>query len=181
MPRLRAGDPGMYRRRIAEREESEKLNLAQILENRHRRVATVDTDDAAAGMRAGTAQIEAWHGRARREALVPHVRRQALALEDVPPGEAHFLLDVGRAEDLCIDDGRIDVRAEARERIEGEGADLVAAAVPVALGKLVRHILREHAHRLCAGRRNGRIVRTLEVKLAPQLPGQFAAARGGVA
>ncbi len=78
--------------------------------------------------------------------LAPHIRRQALALEDVAAGEADLLLDVRRPQDLRVDDGAVDVGAEAAEGIEGEVADFVAAFVPGAMGKGVRHILRKDAH-----------------------------------
>ena len=53
----------------------------------------------------GSAQIDAGHGRTRSEAVGPHVRRQALSLENVATGEAYFLLDVGRPQNLGVDDG----------------------------------------------------------------------------
>ncbi len=66
-------------------------------------------------MGAGAAEVDAGHGGAGREAVAPHVGRQAFALEDVAAGEANFLFDVGRPEDLGIDDRCGNVAAEASE------------------------------------------------------------------
>ena len=105
------------------------------MEEGHGGVAAVDADDRSAGMGAGSAKIDAGHGGAGGEAVGPHVGGQALALKDVAAGEADFLLDVGRAEDLDVEDGGVDVGAEAGERGEREMADFVAAGVPTCRGR----------------------------------------------
>src|SRR4051812_5354457 len=93
-------DSGHVRRSIAERRWPEKLNFAEILEQRHGCIATIHANHAAARMSTCPAQIEATHRRARGQALVPHVRRQALALENVAASEADLLLDVRRPQHL---------------------------------------------------------------------------------
>ena len=82
----------------------------------HRGVAAVDGDDAAAGVGAGAAEEEAGHGGPGFEAAVPHECREALALEDVPAGQADLALDVGGAEDLGVDDRLGHVVAVAGDR-----------------------------------------------------------------
>lgn len=111
------------------------LLLALVLQDGHGGVATVDADYGAAGVGAGSAEIHALHRGAGGEALVPHVRREALALEDVSAGEADFLLDVGRAKDLGVDDGGVgeavaDVAAEAGQGFHRKSTDFVAALIP---------------------------------------------------
>ncbi len=96
----------------------------QILEHRHRRVASVDRDHAPAGVGAGPTQVETVGAEAGREPAVPHLVGQALALEDVPTGEADLRLDVGRAEHLTVDDAFGDV---GRER--GRSSSSTASAI----------------------------------------------------
>ena len=93
----------------------------------HRRVAAVDGDHAAAGMRAGAAEEDAGHRRPRREPAVPHVRREAFALEDVAADQSDLPLDVGRAEHLDVDDRSGHVVAEPGDRTQGQLLDIVAA------------------------------------------------------
>ena len=71
-------------------------------------------------MGARSAEIKAGHGCAGGEAVGVHVGREALALKDVAASEADFLLDVGRAEHLGVNDGVRDVGTEAPEGVEGE-------------------------------------------------------------
>src|SRR4051812_37075718 len=54
----------------------------------HRGVAAVDGDDAAAGVGGGAAEEDARHRGAVVEASVPHIGRQAFALEDMAAGQA---------------------------------------------------------------------------------------------
>ena len=97
-------------------------------------------------------------------------------------GEADFLLDVGRAEDLGVDYGGIDtpvadIGAEAGEGIESESAHFVATFVPGAVRKLVGDVLCKDAHRMGARRNYGRVMDALEVEFAPEMPGKLAATR----
>src|SRR6202050_3152337 len=105
------------------------------------------------------------------------MRRQTIALKDMAASEADFLLDVGRTKNLCVDDGRGEIEAEAAERAQRKTADLVAARFPRALREAIRNVLREDAHGVQAGGGDGGVVNTLEVQLAPKPGGQFAAAR----
>ncbi len=96
-------------------------------------------------------------------------------------GEADFLLDVRRPEHLRVDDGGVDVGAEAGERTQSEAAHLVAARIPRAVREGVRNVLREDAHGVLAGGDDGGVVDALEIELAPEIGGQFAAACRGKA
>ena len=151
-----------------------RCSCFRVGEDGHGGVAAVDGDDAAAGVGAGAAHVDAGHGGAGGEAVGPHVGRQAFALEDVAAGEADLLLDVGRPEDLGVDDGgvgAVDVGAEAADGAQRECADLVAARVPGAVSECVGDVLREDAHGVLAARRDGGVVRALEVEFAPEMLG----------
>ena len=74
-----------------------------------------------------------------------------------------------------------DVGAEAAEGVESQSSDLVAAGVPCAAAEGVRHVLREDAHGVLSGGDDSRVVHALEVELAPELVGKFAAPGGGEA
>ena len=106
-------------------------------------------DHAAAGVRRGAAEVEAGDGGARREAPVPHLVGQALALEDVAAGEPDARLDVGRRR---APRARLTQSATsgAKRAIASSTrvGDLVAPRVPGAVGERVRHVLGEHAHRV---------------------------------
>src|SRR5512146_2398008 len=75
---------------------------ARLAQHCHRRVAPVGRDHAAAGMRAGAAEIDALHRRAIAQPLVPHILRQAVALEDMATGQPHLALDIWRAEHIDL-------------------------------------------------------------------------------
>ena len=94
------------------------LYLALVFEDGHGGVSSVDADYAAAGVGACSAEIEALHGCAGGEAIGPEVLRETFALEDVAACEADFLLDVGWAEDLGVDDGGGEIGAEAGDGIQ---------------------------------------------------------------
>src|SRR6185503_18392762 len=160
------------------------LIFVQVLQDGHGGVAAINADDGAAGVSAGAAEIHALHRSARGEALVPHVCRQAFALEDVSSGEADFLLDVWRAEDLSIDDGCVDpaiadVAAETGERFHCKGANFVAALVPCAVREPVGDVLGEDAHRVFTVGDDGGVMNALEVEFAPEVVREFAAAGCG--
>ena len=153
----------------------------EVLEHGHCGVAPVDADDAAAGMRACSAEIHAGHGSARSESIGPHVLRQALALKDVAAGESDFLLDVGRAEHLRVNDGGVDVAAEARQGIERQLADFVAALVPGCRRQTCTARI-EQRRSWCARRRGQRKNRArFGSRVAPQVPGEFTATCRGEA
>ena len=84
-----------------------RLESVGVFENGHSGIAAVDADDAAAGVGAGSAEVEAKHGCARGEAVGEHVGGEAIALEDVASGEAYFLFDVGWAQGLDVEDGGV--------------------------------------------------------------------------
>ena len=98
-----------------------------------------------------------------------------------PPVRPTFCSMSGGPEDLGVDDGGVDVGAEAGEGIESEVADFVAAFVPGAVSKFVGDILRKDAHGVLAGGDDGGVVHALEVELAPEMLREFAAARCGEA
>src|SRR5262245_32281170 len=99
-------------------------------------------------MGAGAAEINARHRCASRQPSIPHVLRQNPALEAVPAGEPHALLDVGRSEHLQIDDRLWKVRAETSHRPHYGPTNLVAAGIPGSLTEAIGHVLREHAQRV---------------------------------
>ena len=76
-----------------------------VFKDRHRRIAAVDRDHAAAGVCAGAAQVDAGHRGSRRKPPVPHVLRQAIALENVSARQADLLFDVRRSEHLGVEVG----------------------------------------------------------------------------
>ena len=84
--------------------------------------------------------------------LVPHVGRQTFTLEDVAAGQADLTLDVGGTEHLDVDDGRRHVVAIAGDRTNRQFLHLVAASIPIAASKRVRHILGKYAHGVHARR-----------------------------
>src|SRR2546426_2101530 len=96
--------------------------------------------DAAAGMRAGAAQVET----ADRRAVVRPARGRTeeeqligghLAVEDVPLGETEDLLQIPRAEDLARDDRLLDVRGVFRQRVDDLVAHLLADLGPGQIGR----------------------------------------------
>src|SRR6185437_11319371 len=103
--------------------ETANAKLGCVVDNSHRGIASVDADHAASGMRASSAQVEARHGRARRKPLGPHVRRQALTLENVAARQSDLHLDIGRTKHLRVDHRTFDIRTESRKGIECEPAN----------------------------------------------------------
>src|SRR6266849_5286448 len=135
--------------------------MGGIAENSHRGVAPIDADHAAARMRARSAQVDARHGRARRKPVGPHISRQALTLKNVTAGESDLPLDIRGTKHLRIDDGAVDIGAEAGQGVERELADFLPPLIPSAARELVWDILRKNAHCMLPGGRNGRILDTL--------------------
>ena len=93
------------------------LPTLSVRQHRHRGVAAVERDHAAARVGGGAAEVEALDRRARRQPVLPHLVGRDLALEDVAAGEADALLDVRRAEHLV----GLQVVAEARARSARSG------------------------------------------------------------
>src|SRR5581483_2900071 len=85
------------------------LLFSPILQQRHRRIMPRRAHHAAAGMRAGAAEIESLDGRAIAGALWGWSQREKLvrgdlALKDIAVGQAIALLDIERAEHLAVED-----------------------------------------------------------------------------
>src|SRR5579863_3524622 len=130
-----------------------RTNSVQVLQHRHRRIPTVDSDHASARMSTCAAHVHSLHRRSRAQPVRPHVLRQALALEDMPAREPHLLLDIRRPQHLCFNYRRVhstvaDIAAEPCQRLHRKLSHFLAPSIPVALRKLVRHILRKHTHRV---------------------------------
>src|SRR4051794_11503758 len=151
--------------------------LPRVGQDRHGGVAAVEGDDAAPRVRGGTAEVQPGHRRARRQAVLPHLIRGDLALEDVAAGEPDALLDVRRAEDLVGLDAVVEARREAVDQVDELARDLLTAAVPGALGEVVWRVLAKHAEQMLAHRRRRRVVAGLQVDLA-EAHGRLAAVAG---
>src|SRR6202000_1798088 len=98
---------------------------------------------AAARIRTCSAEINTRHRRARAKTVRPHIGRQAFALEDVSPSEAHFLFNIWRSPHLSIDHSGVHVATEASERSERQFLHLFTTTVPSACFKAIGHILCE--------------------------------------
>ena len=102
-------------------------------------------------MGAAAAQVETAYGgavvgvagdRAHEEELVEgHV-----ALEDVAVRQGEVALEIERADDLAVQDGRLEVGRVAREDLSHPVAELLLLGVPGPLLQLVRPELAEHRH-----------------------------------
>ena len=108
---------------------------ARVLQHRHRRVAAVERDHAAARVGGGAAEVEAGDRRARRQPVLPHLVGRDLALEDVAAGQADALLDVGRPEHLVGLQPVLEAGREAVDQVDELARDLVAALVPGAVAR----------------------------------------------
>src|SRR5204863_8449194 len=85
--------------------------------------------------------------------------------EDVAAAQADMRLDVGRREYLAVEDARGDVGREAGDVRDGAVRDFVTSRLPAALRQAVRHVLREDADHVLAGRCDAAVVRGVEVQL----------------
>src|SRR5258707_6786321 len=104
-----------------------------------RRVVSWCSGDAAAGVRARGAEVEAFHGRAvvgvaeNRAGGKELVERQR-SVKDVAPDHAEIALEIERREDLAREDARLEVRAAAVHRFGDGGGGcclgIVAPAYP---------------------------------------------------
>ena len=136
----------------------------RVRQHRHRGVAAVEGDHAAARVGGGAAEVEAVDRRARRQPVLPHLVRGDLALEDVAAGEADALLDVGRAEHLvALDDVRGSSGAKRAIRSMNCLATSSRRVRPV---HLVGRVLAEDAQQVAVARRGARVVAGLDVDLA---------------
>ena len=108
----RGAEPDPQRAAAASLAASAALG-GDVGEQRHCGVAAVDRDDAAAGMGAGAAHVQAGHWRPRGEPPIPHLIGEALALEDVATREADRALDVRRRQHLPGNDAFDNVGSEA--------------------------------------------------------------------
>ena len=104
----------------------------QVAYDCHSRVAPVDSDDAATGVSACAAQVDARHWSSWGESVAPHVGRKTFALEDMPTGETNLLLNVRWTEDLGIDNGIWQITAEAANGLQRQGPYFPAMYVPTA-------------------------------------------------
>ena len=103
---------------------------AEVGEDGGRGVLAVGRDHAAGRMGRGATQVDAGHGRARGEPVLPHLVGTHLALEDVPAGEADACLDVRSAEHLVVLEAVLEVRREPRDQVDELARYLVAVARP---------------------------------------------------
>ena len=113
--------------------------------------------------------------------LAPHVLRQALALKDVPAGEADLLLNVRRAHHLCFEHGVGDVGAETADGVEGQLRTRSRWSPRSRWRTCEGTYCAKHAHGVLAGGNHGRVVHALKINLAPQVLGQVRPCRGGEA
>ena len=82
-------------------------------------------------MGGSAAEVETVDRGPRREPAVPHLIREALALEDAAPGEADPLLDVGRPRTSCSRTWSREARREALDHREDLlGRPLAEAVIP---------------------------------------------------
>src|SRR5438105_15393570 len=91
-------------------------NRADILQQSHCSIPSVDTDHTTSGMCTRAAKIQARHRRTSGEPSVPHIRRKTLSLKDVPASQPDLLLDIRRTENLHINHRAIEIRAEPPNR-----------------------------------------------------------------
>src|SRR5215211_4366460 len=143
-----------------------RRRAVRVGERGDRGVAAIERDHASGRMRGRAAEVEPGDRRARAEAVLPHLIRRDLALEDVAAGEANARLDVGRPEHLIGDQTILDARCEAIDQLDELARDALAPRVPIALGEVVRRVLAEDAHQVLALRRGRRVVTGLKVDLA---------------
>src|SRR5262245_25358292 len=122
-----------------------------IRQDRTCRVVAGRAGDAAAGMRARAAVVEARDGAAvvgmaehwpRPEELVKRQR----AVEDIAADEPERLLEIERAQGLASDHARLEARRIALDRVDHQVGNLVAMRVPgAALRQRRRDVLAEQA------------------------------------
>src|SRR5690348_5590290 len=74
----------------------------EVLGDGPSRVPAVDRHHAPARVGAGPAQVETGDRRPGREAVLPHLVREDLALEDVTARQTDACFDVGRPEHLAV-------------------------------------------------------------------------------
>ena len=82
-------------------------------------------------------------------------------------GESDLPLDIRRTKNLRIDDGAVDIGAEAGQGIERELANFPSPLIPRAARELVGDVLRKDTHCVLPACGNGRVMDTLEVQFAP--------------
>src|SRR5438093_4477003 len=141
------------------------LSRAAIGKDDARRIPSGRAADAAARMRAGAAQVEAAHRRAWPEPLAEDLSGQDLAVEDVPPGHAEARLEVGRPEDLPVDDRRLDVRRVCGERVDDGVPRTFAHLLPPLARHGARRVLGEARGDVLTLGRKGRIADRLDENL----------------
>src|SRR3954465_9681817 len=117
--------------------------LPRVGQDRHGGVAAVEGDDAAPRVRGGPTEVRRGHRRAGRQAVLPHLIRGDLALEDVAAGEADALLDVRRAEDLVGLELGPEAGREALDQVDELAGDLGSAGLPGPVRELVGRVLAE--------------------------------------
>src|SRR5262245_983872 len=138
---------------------------AEVLEHASRRVVAGRAADAAAGMAAGAAEIEA--GDRRAIACRPDVRPQAEqlvqivpAVKDIALGQAEHAFEIERCQDLASDRDTRQVGDVACDDGQDALRDLVTDPVPVgAVGEPVRIVLAQQAHDVMAGWRQDGVER----------------------
>ena len=156
---------------------------APVGEDRVRGIVAGRAGDAAAGMRAGAAMIEARqrpavvgiaeHG-PRPEQLVERHR----AVRDVAADEAEHLFEVERAQRLAADHARLEARRIAVDGVDHQVGDLVAMVVPgAAVGQLRRDVLAEQARDMRALRRQRVVEGRGDDQLDDRLPAPAVLAR----
>ena len=94
-------------------------------------------------MGGGAAQIDAIGASAIGQPAIPHERGQALALEDVAPGEPDPVLHIGWPVDVALLDQVGEPGREPLDRAGHAVADLVPALRPSSLSERVGYVLAE--------------------------------------
>src|SRR6267154_5874338 len=140
-----------------------RLAAPEVPEYFPRRVVSWCSGDAAAGVRARGAEVEAFHGRAvvgvaeNRAGGKELVERQR-SVKDVTPDHAEIALEIERREDLAREDARLEVRGVAVHRFDDGVGGCFLGIVPAASpGQHRVEVLAEKARHVFSRRREARI------------------------